>query len=391
MKILVRGTNWIGDAVMSVPALKELRRIFPDAEITLHTRTWAEGIFADAPFIDELVTFDKGKWAAKDVYENSQFLKDDGYDLAVILPNSFESALISFLSSIPRRFGYNKDLRGLLLTDPIPVPEWKNRRHEVFYYLNLVAEVEKSLTGRETVRDRAPDTSIVISDDRQAAVREKLRSWGVDLNRPIIAIGVGSTNSKAKRWPVERFISLIDSITSALLTQVLLIGVSDEAKVAHEVYRSTPTDVFDLVGKTTLAEATAILSVCDLMISNDMGLAHIAPAVGTPTVVLFGPTNPATTRPWGENVIVLQREVTCEFCDRRDDSERHPNRERAPCTWLHGCPLSERRYPIMSGSSSFESVVVAGGIGDVLASSSSRMSVLSSETSRSCSSMSCTV
>ena len=86
MKILVRGTNWIGDAVMSVPALKQLRRIFPDAHITLHTRTWAEGLFPDAGFIDELVTFDKGKWAVKDVYDNSQFLKGDAYDMAVLLP-----------------------------------------------------------------------------------------------------------------------------------------------------------------------------------------------------------------------------------------------------------------------------------------------------------------
>ena len=144
MKILVRGTNWIGDAVMSIPALRELRRIFPDAQITLHTRSWADGLFRDAAFIDELVTFDKHKWKIKDVYDNSQFLKEDGYDLALLLPNSFESALTTFLTRIPRRIGYNKDLRGLLLTDPIAVPEWKNRRHEVFYYLNLVSEIEKT-------------------------------------------------------------------------------------------------------------------------------------------------------------------------------------------------------------------------------------------------------
>src|SRR6187431_1086004 len=127
---------------MSVPALRELRRIFPDAHITLHTPAWAEGIFADAPFIDELITFRKDKWKIRQVYDNSQFLKDDEYDLAVLMPNSFESALISFLTRIPRRIGYNKDVRGLLLTDPIAVPEWKNRKHEVFYYLNLIGEIE---------------------------------------------------------------------------------------------------------------------------------------------------------------------------------------------------------------------------------------------------------
>lgn len=308
---------------MSVPALKELRRVFPDAKITLHTRTWAEGIFADAAFIDELVTFDKARWIAKDVYQNSQFLKEDGYDLALILPNSFESALTSFLSSIPRRFGYNKDLRGLLLTDPVAVPEWKNRRHEVFYYLNLIAQVEKTLTGRETVNDVVPDTSLVIPTEREAVARERLRSEDLDVDRPIIAMGIGSTNSKAKRWPLDRFISLINTVVSELYSQVVLIGAVDEANVAHEVSQGAPPGVFDLVGRTTLAEATELLSVCGLMVSNDMGLAHIAPAVGTPTIVVFGPTDPATTRPWGENVTVLQRDVKCRYCDRRDDSERH--------------------------------------------------------------------
>ena len=323
MKILVRGTNWIGDAVMSVPALKELRRIFPDAEITLHTRTWAEGIFADAPFIDELVTFDKGKWAAKDVYDNSQFLKGDRYDLAVILPNSFESALTSFLSSIPRRFGYNKDLRGLLLTDPIAVPEWKNRRHEVFYYLNLVSEVEKRILDRDTVSATVPDTNLSVPETQKEAAREKLCSEGVNLDRPIIAMGIGSTNSMAKRWPAERFISLIDSITLELHSQVVLLGSPSETKVAHEVTLHARPGVTDLTGRTTLSEAMAMLSIADLMVSNDMGLAHIAPAVGTPTIVLFGPTDPTTTRPWGENVTVLQRDAPCDHCDRHDDSDRH--------------------------------------------------------------------
>ena len=129
MKILVRGTNWIGDAVMSIPALRELRRVFPDSHITLHTRSWADELFSDAEFIDELVTYDKHRWPIKDVYDNSQFLKGDKFDLAILLPNSFESALTSFLTKVPRRIGYNKDVRGLLLTDPVAVPEWKGRLH----------------------------------------------------------------------------------------------------------------------------------------------------------------------------------------------------------------------------------------------------------------------
>ncbi len=306
MKILVRGTNWIGDAVMSIPALRELRRIFPDASITLLTREWADGLFRDAEFIDEIVTFEKNRWVAKDVYDNSQFLRDDRFDLAVLLPNSFESALTTFLTRIPRRFGYNKDVRGLLLTDPIPVPEWKNRRHEVFYYLNLVAEIERRMLGRETVLQNEPDVSLGISDERRDAARELLQNYGVDLKKKIVALGAGSTNSLAKRWPAENFAQLADLIAEEFGANVILLGSPEETKIANSVASAARSTVIDLTGKTQLDEAVGVLSVVDSVISNDMGLAHVAPAVGTPTVAVFGPTNPETTRPFSANAVVVR-------------------------------------------------------------------------------------
>ena len=125
MKILIRSTNWIGDAIMSIPAMREMRRIFPDAHITLHTRSICEGLFSNASFIDEIVAYEKNRWPITDVYDNTAFLSEQGFDLALLFPNSFQSALIPFLSRIPSRIGYNKDLRGLLLTHPVAVPEWK--------------------------------------------------------------------------------------------------------------------------------------------------------------------------------------------------------------------------------------------------------------------------
>lgn len=306
MKILVRGTNWIGDAVMSIPALRELRRIFPDAKITLLTRAWADGLFRDATFIDEIVTFEKDRWAAKDVYKNSQFLRDDKFDLAVLLPNSFESALTTFLTRIPRRIGYNKDVRGLLLTDPIAVPEWKNRRHEVFYYLQLVAEIERRMLDRETVLQSEPDVTLEVSRTRKTAARELLAKHGVDLSKKIIALGAGSTNSLAKRWPAENFARLADLIADSFDANVILLGSPDEAEIARTVVSSAKAAVIDLVGRTQLDEAVGVLSVVDLMISNDMGLAHVAPSVGTPTIAVFGPTNPETTRPFSPNAIVVR-------------------------------------------------------------------------------------
>ena len=318
MKILVRGTNWIGDAVMSVPALRELRRIFPDAQITLHMRSWADGLFRDASFIDELVTFDKNRWKYRDVLDNSEFLKGDSYDLAILFPNSFESALTTFLSRIPQRIGYNKDLRGLLLTDPIAVPEWKDRRHEVFYYLGLIAETERLLLGRETVSYSIPDISLEISPERRAYARQQLTGFGIDSSKKIVAMGVGSTNSRAKRWPAEKYAQLNDLLQTELDANILLVGSPDEADVAAKVFEISDKKPINIAGKTNLSDAAAILSEIDLVISNDMGLAHLAPAVGTRTIAIFGPTNPETTRPFSDNAQVIRKVVDCSPCMLRD-------------------------------------------------------------------------
>jgi heptosyltransferase-2 len=341
VKILVRGTNWIGDAVMSVPALRELRRIFPDAWITLHTRTWADGLFCDADFLDEIVTYDPAKWRIRDVLDNSQFLKKDDYDLAIILPNSFESAMTSFLSRIPRRIGYNKDLRGLLLTDPVAVPEWKARRHEVFYYLNLVSEIEKRIIGSDTVGQTVPDISLDVSPERRNAAANVLADLADGTSGPIIALGVGSTNSRAKRWPANYYAQLANKLSTELNAAIVLIGSADDGEVAAEVATKSGVNTIDLSGKTTIAEAVALLAELDVLVANDMGLAHIAPAVGTQTVVIFGPTDPTTTRPYSDNADILGYNVECSPCMLRD------------------CPIDHRCMTNVTVANVFDSVVAA--------------------------------
>jgi heptosyltransferase-2 len=317
MKILVRGTNWIGDSVMSIPALRELRRIFPDSQIALHTRSWAYGLFRDADFIDEVITFDKHRWPVKDVFDNSRFLKPDAFELAVLFPNSFESALTTFLSRIPRRIGYNKDVRGLLLTDPVAVPEWKDRRHEVFYYLNLVSEVEKRVLGRDTVSRAAPEASLPVSRERISAARQALSENGVSPEQRVVILGPGSANSLAKRWPATAYAKLSDRLRTELGAAVVLVGSRDDMAVAREVVEHSSVPPVDLTGKTALDEASAILAAADLMVANDMGLAHIAPAVGTDTLVIFGPTDPTTTSPYSPYASVVRKPVECSPCMHR--------------------------------------------------------------------------
>lgn len=316
MKIVVRSTNWVGDAVMTIPALREIRRVFPDSQITLHTRSWAKGIFEDADFLDEILTFDKTASKVKDALAQTKQLKDPNFDLGILFTNSFESALVAKLAKIPRRFGYAKEGRSFLLTDAVKMPEWKNERHEVFYYLNLVAEIENAYFGTKTVLANEPKTNLQVSNERRIRAREILSENGVDLSKKTFALGVGSTNSRAKRWQAENYAKLNDRIQDDLSANVIIVGANDEINVAEEVFAKSEKKPIILTGKTSLSEAVAILSEIDLLVSNDMGLAHIAPAVGTKTLVIFGPTNEKTTQP--VNSEIIRKKVECAPCMLRD-------------------------------------------------------------------------
>ncbi len=334
MKILVRGTNWVGDAVMTIPALRKIRRIFPDAHIALHTRSWAEGIFRDAEFIDEILTFNKSKSKIKDALANAAELKNLNFDLAVLFPNSFETALVAKMAKIPRRFGYAKEGRSFLLTDAVEIPAWKDERHEVFYYLNLAATIEKEYFATQTVLDDVPQIDLKVSDERRSEAKQILEENGVDLTKKTIALGVGSTNSRAKRWQTESYAKLNDLLQNELNANVLLVGAKDELEISQEVFAKSEKKPIILTGKTNLAQIVAVLREIDLLVSNDMGLAHIAPAVGTKTLVIFGPTNEKTTQPVGSEII-----------------RKLP--ECAPCM-LRDCPIDHRCMTQISAAEVFE-------------------------------------
>lgn len=315
-KILVRGANWVGDAVMTIPALRELRRVFPAARITLLTRRWARGIFEDADYIDEILPFETSGSQIRDVFAQAKIITKQTFDLAVLFPNSFESALAVKLGKVKHRFGYAKDGRGFLLTDAIKIPEWKNERHEAFYYLNLIAAIERKQRGTETIALNDLQTALPISEARRTEARNIFKVNGVDTTKTIIALGVGSTNSRAKRWQAESYAALNDKFQNELNAAVVLVGAENEREVSAEVSEKSKRKPIVLTGKTSLAQAAAILSEIDLLVSNDMGLAHIAAATGTKTLVIFGPTNELTTRPIGAEII--REKVECAPCMLRD-------------------------------------------------------------------------
>ena len=314
-RVVVRGTNWVGDSVMTVPALRALRRVLPEAHITLVIRPGTKGIFSEAGFIDDVVVYDRK--GALSVFGQVREWRRRKFDLAVLFQNAFEAALIPFLAGVPLRLGYATESRQALLTHPLPLPDWRSSKHEIFYYLYLVTALEQMLFGRSDVCESEPDTSIQISESRKGEAAELLRAYGVSETEPVVAICPGSINSRAKRWPSERFAALADRLIDSG-RKVLLIGSKDEIDVSEDVIQRMRNQPVVLTGKTSLAQITGVLDRADLIVTNDTGPAHIGAALGRPTIVIFGPTNPLTTRPFAPNAEVLRHPPDCAPCMLRD-------------------------------------------------------------------------
>jgi len=314
-RIVVRGTNWVGDSVMTVPALRALRRVLPEAKITLVVRPSAAGIFADIDFVDQLLIYDRR--SALSIIPHVREWRKRQFDLAVLFQNAFEAALIPFLAGVPIRLGYATESRQPLLTHPLALPDWRSSRHEVFYYLYLITALEQLLFGASTICETTPDPSLQISAARKAGAEELLRAYGVHTGEPVVALCPGSINSRAKRWPAEAYAALGDRLIESR-RQVLLIGSADEADVTQEVTNRMRRKPAVLTGKTSLDQITAVLSLVDLVVTNDTGPAHIAAALGRPTLVIFGPTNPLTTRPFAPEAEILRHPPDCAPCMLRD-------------------------------------------------------------------------
>jgi heptosyltransferase-2 len=219
----------------------------------------------------------------------------------------------------------------------LELPEWRDSKHEVFYYLKIIAELEWLVKHEQTFLDTQPDGSLEVSVGRKSAARDFLRSQGVIVDaQPLVALCPGSINSRAKRWPAERYAALADRLIDELGAEVLLIGSAAEAEVSlavREKMRNQPTM---LTGQTDLAQLVAILSLVDLLVTNDTGPAHLASALSRPTLVIFGPTNPLTTRPFSPFGEIVREPPDC-----------------APCM-LRDCPIDHRCMTAISPDDVFE-------------------------------------
>lgn len=321
MRILIRATNWVGDAIMALPALRSVRARFPEAHIAILARPYVADLYRHQQVADQLMAYDpdgehRGPGRARLVAG----LRGERFDTALLLQNAFDAAWLAWRAGIPERIGYARDGRSWLLTRSIGVPRpGEIPPHEKFYYLELLR--------RAGWLETLPDDPLISFAVPEAAKQQALRFLVEQGARPDglrVAIGAGASYGSAKCWPPGGFARLAEMLEAGSGAQVILFGTSREKQVSDAILAQTKARPVDLTGKTAIADLPALLSQCHAFVGNDSGAMHVAAAVGLPVVAIFGPTDPEGTAPVTPRATVVRQKPFC-----------------APC-FLRKCPIDHR-------------------------------------------------
>ncbi len=307
-RLLVRSTNWIGDAVMTTPAVRAIRESFPRAEISLLAKPWVAPVFAHSPHVDRIVVYDaNGRHRGiSGTLRLARDLRRHRFQAAILLQNAIEAALLTWMAGIPVRVGFDTDGRRLLLTHPVHRTRQVKTIHQTGYYLAMLAGA-----GLRTGR---PELFLRLGhDDRRRAAR-RLSGWGVTARRKLIGINPSATFGPTKQWFPERFAALADRLQAAHDAVIVLFGGPGDRVLGNRIAGAMTRPPVDLCGRTDLGEAMALIAACDLFVTNDSGLMHVAAALDVPLIAIFGSTNPATTGPFSARSRVVKSTVDCAPC-----------------------------------------------------------------------------
>jgi len=309
-RILVRATNWVGDAVMSLPALRALRQRFPGAEIAILAKPWVADLYHREPFCDRMIPYTPATLAEK--WKAGRALARENFDCAILLQNAFEAAAVARLAGIPERIGYARDGRSLLLTRAIPVPRrGEIPRHERFYYLELLhrAGILDTLPENDRIRlEGAPEA-------RSAGIA---RFHKLGMVNTVVGMSPGAAYGTAKRWLPERFAEAATRVARELGGSVAIFGSKSERELCAAIASAIAVPVHNFAGETSLGEYIDLAAACRVYLTNDSGGMHIASALGVPTVAIFGATDDLGTGPTGPLARVVREPVDCSPCLKRE-------------------------------------------------------------------------
>ncbi|MBI4829702.1 MAG: lipopolysaccharide heptosyltransferase II [Nitrospinae bacterium] len=303
--VLVRAPNWLGDCIMAMPALAGLKKADPDARLTLAIHEPFAALGGLAPFVDETVPLPgQGDPRRGEVLRG---LRRRDFDTLIVLPNSFRSAWDMWPGSAKRRLGYGGSLRSFMLTHA-PARPLRHSLHQTEYFARLIG----------TLYPNAAPCAF------EPSIPEEARNAAAKLapgTGPLIGVGFGASYGSAKMWPAERFGALIERLSA--LGEVVLLGAQGDRAVEQATLAATKARPLSLVGRTPLDVLAAVFERLAAYVTNDTGPMHLAAALGTPVVCLFGPTSPDETRPLGAHVSVLYHRPDCAPCWRRDCPTDH--------------------------------------------------------------------
>jgi heptosyltransferase-2 len=340
----VRGVNWLGDAVMTTPALLRLRERFLDAHIALLTPVKLKDLWLHHRAVNEIITFVPGE----SPLSVSRKLRAGDYELAIVFPNSPRSAIETWLARIPRRIGYARSWRNFFLTTRVP-----SRPGAVKMIKRSIAEIRQIIQSpRDAVQrprpadyaasahqtneylqlaaaaganpEPLPPYLTVTPEEINKAVHKFNLSGTAASDRPVLAVNAGAEYGPAKRWPIERFIAATREIHKRTRCFWLILGGTGDLEVAGRIefeLRTLDSELRNLAGQTSLRELCALLKRSRVLLTNDTGPMHIAAALGTPVVALFGSTSPELTgpgRPGDPRFHLLKSDAPCSPCFRRE-------------------------------------------------------------------------
>ena len=316
-RILIAGTSWLGDTVLSIPAMYGIRSIFPDARIAVLARQGVGDIYRAVPAVDIVLPHHKksGIAAAGAVIVTGRMLRKYAFDLAILFTRSCGTALACALAGIPRRLGFASGMRNLLLTEAVPRDSRLLSLHQVHYYKKLPESLGLPCFPALPM--------LILPDDAKTRARELLSSELKGFSGPLVAINPGSTYGSAKQWLPGRFRELAQRLTAGRGCAVLVVGDRASRKLATDITAGLGRAAIDLTGRTGIVQLAALLACCDVLVTNDTGPMHVACAVGTPVVAVFGSTDPAGTAPLGPDAVMVKSDIDCSPCLRRSCPHGH--------------------------------------------------------------------
>jgi heptosyltransferase-2 len=300
-RLVIRAPNWLGDAVMALPAMGAVRAAFPATTITI------AAVASVAPLFEELTAAGQDEILVVARETETASLRGGQFDTALLLPNSFRVAWAARRAGIPERWGYAGGFRASMLTKAVPRPA--GRVHQSTYYADLVRGLGIAVSE--------PVPRVSVHPHTAARAEAALRAHGVTVG-PIVGFAPGAAYGHAKRWPPNRVAEVIARLSGAGATSVL-VGAAGDRDAAREIESSLPGDarVVDLIGRTDLRLLAGVLAKCDAFVSNDSGGMHLAAALGVPVTAIFGPTDDRVTAPLGDQDVLIHP-VFCRPCMLRD-------------------------------------------------------------------------